>query len=258
MSAALLRSWLADPTTAGRPVDDPGTTELRRAILREKRSLNRIYRQWYREIMRNLPEALPTVLELGSGPGFFKSLLPGLITSDILPLSRIDLVADAVRLPLGDASLDGIVLVNVFHHIRDPRAFLTEAGRCVVPSGVVCMVEPWVTAWARLVYRLHSEPFQPDSRDWVLEEGGPLSAGNGALPWIVFQRDRSDFERNFPEWEVVERRPMMPFRYLFSGGVSLRQLAPDWAFRPLEAVEWALRPMNRWLAMFALIVLRRR
>ena len=37
----------------------------------------------------------------------------------------------------------------------------------------------------------------------------------------MFVRDRERFAREFPEWQVRVIEPMMPFRYVLSGGVSL-------------------------------------
>ncbi len=50
---------------------------------------------------------------------------------------------------------------------------------------------------------------------------------------------------------------MMPFRYLLSGGVSLRGLAPAWSFGIWRQIENALGLWSSQLAMFAQIVLRR-
>ena len=120
------------------------------------------------------------------------------------------------------------------------------------------MIEPWVSAWSKLVYtKLHHEPFQPDAADWTFPISGPLSGANGALPWIVFRRDRARFERDFPEWKIETLAPMMPLRYLVSGGVSMRSLMPGWstpAWRGIEGAMWRLRNQT---AMFAHIVLRR-
>ena len=253
-----LRSWLALPLTAGRSVDDPATTELRRSIIRGRAPLFAIYRDWYREIVGRLPGGSQPVLELGSGGGFLHEALPDLITSDVLRLTDLDVVLDATHLPFADNSLRGIVMVNVFHHLMSPRRFLSEAARCIVPLGTICMVEPWATQWSRRVYALHSEPFDPGVAAWDPCPGGPLSGGNGALPWVVFRRDRATLEAEFPGWELAEVHPIMPFRYLLSGGVSMRQLAPSWAFPPLAALEQLVQPLRHYLAMFAVILLRRR
>jgi SAM-dependent methyltransferase len=254
----LLRSWLAHPLTAGLPVDDPQTTELRRSIILGKPSLAAIYREWYGLLRQQVPDIPGPVLELGSGGGFMRSFVSPLITSDILRLRGIDLVADGTRLPFARRSLRAILMVNVFHHLADPRRFLAEASRCLVPGGRTCMVEPWATLWSRLVYAFHSEPFDARRVQWNSPPGGPLTGGNGALPWIVFQRDRSVVEAEFPEWEVEEIRPMLPLRYQLTGGVSMRQLIPSWGFAPVALLERALSPLASHLGMFALIVLRRR
>jgi SAM-dependent methyltransferase len=243
--------------TQGKPADDPVTTERRRTIILEKPSLRRIYTEWYGEILGRMPSDPGRVLELGSGAGFMKARMPNLITSDILRLTTIDVVTNAGTSPFRDTSLSCIVMTNVLHHLPDVGAFFEEASRCVRSSGAICLVEPWVSAWSKVAYTLHSEPFQPRAPDWTLPSGGPLSSGNGALAWILFHRDRSRFQSTFPEWELAEVSPILPFRYLVSGGVSMRQLAPSWAFGPLAAFERALQPLRGKLAMFAIILLRR-
>jgi hypothetical protein len=120
------------------------------------------------------------------------------------------------------------------------------------------MIEPWVTPWSRFIYqKLHHEPCLPDAREWEFTANGPLTGANGALPWIIFQRDRSKFEAEFPQWQIKATQLMMPFRYVVSGGVSLRSLQPSWSYRLWCAVEDALQPWMANLAMFALIVLQR-
>ena len=120
------------------------------------------------------------------------------------------------------------------------------------------MIEPWGTPWSRFVYtRLHHEPFQPGTRSWELPTSGPLSGANGALPWIMFERDRIKFEQEFPHWRVELIKPIMPVRYLLSGGVSMRGFAPGWSFGLWTQLENALGRWSDQLAMFAQIVLRR-
>ena len=121
------------------------------------------------------------------------------------------------------------------------------------------MVEPWNTAWSRWVYRRwHHEPFEPEARDWEIAGAGPLSTANGALPWILFERDRQRFAALHPEWVLRRLEPMMPMRYLLAGGISLRNLLPGVTGPLWRGAERLLRPWRDRLAMFALIVLERR
>ena len=155
--------------------------------------------------------------------------------------------------------LNAIVMVDVLHHIPDSRAFLAEAQRCLRSGGSIVMIEPWASTWSRRIYtRLHHEPFHPDAKDWNFPDTGPLSGANGALPWIIFERDRREFESAFPELAIREVRPFMPFRYLVSGGVSMRQLMPAATFRLWRRIEsWLGRWPQHW-SMFAFIHLERR
>ena len=254
----MFKTWLEHPLTRGLDIDDPRTTHLRLQIIREKPFLRKIYEEWYRSLVDGLPSSGGAVLEVGAGGGFMREFIPGLITSELFYCSNVRAVMDALRLPLAARSLRGIVMTNVLHHLSEPRLFFAEAARCVRPGGVVAMIEPWVSAWSRFVYcRLHHEPFESDVLDWALPISGPLSGGNDALPWIIFARDRTKFEREFPHWRIEAIRPMMPFRYLFSGGVSRRSLAPGWSFEAWKQIENALARWNDQLAMFAKIILRR-
>ena len=256
--AAILRTWLTHPLTRGLDVDDPRTTELRKRVILGKPFLRLIYAEWYREISGRLPPVDGPILELGSGAGFLKEEIPDLIASDVLRFSGNDLALDGMHLPFSDDSLRAVVMINVLHHIPDPERFFREASRCVRTGGSICMLEPWVTTWSRWAYALHAEPFLPEASGWAAASGGPLSGANGALPWMIFARDRQRFESEFPDWVIAEVTPLMPFRYLVSGGISLRSLMPAWSFGMWRSVERALEPWMGRLAMFAIILLRRR
>ncbi len=254
----MLRSILAHPLTRGRSIDDPVTTALRRSIVISKPFLRAIYRDWYRAIRERVPDGSGSVLELGSGAGFFEEFLPGVITSEVFECPGVQRIVDARQLPFAAGELRGIVMTDVLHHIPDAAAFFREAARCLRPGGVVTMVEPWVSPWSRLIYtHLHHEPFEPGVERWDFPAKGPLSDANGALPWILFERDRKRFEAEFPSLKIEEIRPMMPFRYLVSGGVSMRNLMPGFTTPLWKLVEKTCEPQMKRLAMFSLISLRR-
>jgi SAM-dependent methyltransferase len=240
-------------------VDSPETTIRRWQIIRQKNFLRRIYDEWYAAIASSIPSGTKPVLELGSGAGFMSNHVENLITSDILELPQLDRVIDGcAALPFEDASLRGIAMVNTFHHLPDVTVFFREAIRCVEPGGAITMIEPWNTRWSRFVYgTFHPEPFDPDASSWSFARGGPLSHANGALPWIVFERDQRRFRHQFVELGIRQPRLIMPIRYLLSGGVSMRALVPSWSFELLKAVERAGRPVMPSLAMFAHITLSR-
>jgi SAM-dependent methyltransferase len=260
MLRRILRSYFAHPLVRDLNIDATETSMLHFRIIREKSFLGQIYEQWYTSISKSFPDDITgPVLELGSGGGFFKDSISGLITSDILQVPNVDIVLDGQSLPFEHASLRGIVMIDVFHHLPDVKSFLAEAAYCVKPGGVIVMVEPWATRWSRLVYKhLHHEPFIPKAEEWIFPKGGPLSQANSALPWIVFDRDRKIFEQNFSEWRIQKIKMHTPFCYLLSGGVSLRSFMPGWLFGMWRRIENMIQPwMHSW-AMFATIALVRR
>jgi SAM-dependent methyltransferase len=256
--ADLASTLLAHPLLAGHGLDESVTTALRRQVITENKFLGKLYADWYQVITASLPDVSGPALELGSGPGHIERYLYKAIRSDLLEAGGVDVNLDAHDLPFATGSLSTIVMTNVLHHLHSPTKFLAEADRAIQPGGRIIMIEPWVTTWSTLVYtHLHHEYFGPDASDWHTAPGGPLSSANGALPWIIFERDQQRFKRDFPQWEVSVR-PWMPFRYLVSGGVSMRPLMPSWSYGAWVRLEAALQPWMRHWAMFATIVLTRR
>jgi SAM-dependent methyltransferase len=258
LGVSILRRLLSHPLTAGLALDDPATTELRKQIISSKPFLKAIYDEWYAMLAEKLPEGEGPVLELGSGAGYCERFIPGLITSEIFFCRDIRLVADAQRMPFPDGSLRAIVFTDVLHHMPDVRRFFAESSRCLRPGGKILMIEPWVSAWSQFVYtRFHHEPFRPGAQDWSFPSTGPLSGANGALPWIIFARDRKKFEVEFPALSIQEIQPFLPFRYLLSGGVGMRSLTPGFTHPIWKGIERMLAPQMSRLAMFAFVSLRK-
>ena len=249
-----IKSIIAHPYTRDLSIDDPRTTERRRAVIQGNSFLRHIYDEWYSSIAARIPSGSGAVVEFGSGAGFLNDYVPDLIASEVFICPGISIVLDARGLPFAPASLKAIAMVDVLHHIPDADSFLLEAERCLQPGGALVMIEPWVSSWSRLIYtNLHHEPFDPEATDWTFPASGPLSGANGALPWIIFRRDCRSFEDRFPSLRIQEIRPFMPFRYLVSGGVSMRQLMPAATFGAWRRLEsWFDSSSEHW-AMFALI-----
>lgn len=230
-----------------------------RSIIRRKKFLTLIYEEWYRLFTENLPDTPGAVLEIGSGGGFLGEILPDCITSDCVYLPWIDTVVNGAALPFKTRSLRAIICTDVLHHLADPGKFMSEVDRCLNRNGALMLVEPWVTAWSSFVYsRFHHEPFDPRAALWKNPVAGPLAGANGALAWIMFERDRGTFEQLFPGLRVALVRPFMPLRYLLSGGIGKTGFAPAATFNFWKHLERLLSPFNKHLAMFAYITLVKR
>ncbi|MBN2137213.1 MAG: class I SAM-dependent methyltransferase [Sedimentisphaerales bacterium] len=254
-----LIEWLKLPQTRHiEDLDDPAVTALHGRIIQSKGFLKRIYVDFYRQFLEATPDSAGKVLvELGSGGGFIREVIGNVITSDILALPNVDKIFSAIEMPFEAASVDGFFMIDVLHHIADPRAFFREALRCLKVGGKIVMIEPANTVWSRFIYKnFHHEAFDTGA-GWELGEGGPLSHGNGALPWIIFSRDRKVFEEEFPSLRILRRRNHSPLRYLLSGGLTLRQLVPSFTYPAVKALEYILSPLSGLLGMFQTIEIER-
>jgi SAM-dependent methyltransferase len=256
----MIRRLLAHPLTRNMDLDSPETTQLRKKIISSKPFLKRIYDEWYAlhsEQVTSLA-ARGRTLELGSGAGFISDQLSDAITSDIFKVDGIEIVLDAQNLPFKRNSLKAILMTNVLHHIPHPGKLFDQAARCLVQGGAIVMIEPWLTGWSRFVYaNLHHEPLDDKVDEWKIDSNGPLSSANSALPWVIFNRDYDKFQKEFPQFRTAQITPIMPFRYLVSGGISLRNLMPEASFRLWRGFENMLKPWMDNLGMFAKIVLVR-
>jgi SAM-dependent methyltransferase len=242
-------------------LDGPDRFELLTATLGRKAFLRRLYREFYdryAECLARCP-AEGLALELGSGAGFAREVVPGVLTSDVIPYPGVERVIDGTRMPFAEASLRAIFLLNVFHHIPDPEAFLREAERCLVPGGRMLIIDQHPGALASPIYRhLHHEPFRPEATTWAFASSGPLSGANGALAWIVFQRDRARFHELFPGLRLERYDPHTPLRYWLAGGLKRWSVAPGWSFPLASSLDRLLLRVSPDLGSFVDVEVVRR
>lgn len=241
------------------PIDDPNRTLEHAEIIQKKGFLRRLYIDWYNILLREVsPVDCKKILELGSGGGFIKDLAPRVITSDYLDLPTNDMSFSALSLPFVDEELDAILMIDTFHHIPDVKLFLSEVARTMKPGGRLVMIEPANSWWGRLIYRnFHHEPFDVQSTQWKLPANGPLSSANGALPWIVFERDYKEFESLFPTLRLMSVKYHTPFAYLVSGGLTMRSLLPEIFYAPIRFIDRLFADAFPSISMFTTIILER-
>ncbi len=228
-------------------------------IIQQKIFLRNLYIDFYRQFQTAI-KGRPVdgcFVELGSGGGFIKEIIPNVITSDILPIPTVDKHFSVLQMPFPCISVDAFLMINVFHHIPNPSLFLQEAQRCLKKGGKIVMIEPANTFFSRFIYQnFHHEPFDPQG-EWSFPSQGPLSSANGALPWIIFYRDRKRFIQEFPNLKIIGLFPHTPFRYLLSGGLSYKQLVPAGSFQLFTIFEKLLSPLFTFCGMFLTIELEK-
>lgn len=237
-------------------LDDSETIGLHKVLIKQKKFLNKFYLRAYQQFKEKSKNLSP-IIELGSGGGFIKEVIPQTITSDLVNSSGIDKVFSAEKIPFKDESVGVFLMLNVLHHIKNPEKALKEIDRCLKKGGKAVMIESYNSVFSRLIYKyLHHEDFDPNA-EWKVTGNGRLSDANPALPWIIFIRDRHKFERLFPNLKIIRINPHTPFLYLISGGLSRWQLLPDFLYPLLEKLEKILYPLNNKLGMFVTIELQK-
>lgn len=257
--ARALRSLLTHPLARAVDLDSAEATAVHARLIREKGFLRRLYRSYYDEYEHVAARSAPggIVLEIGSGGGFYREVRPGIVSLDLRAGADVDVRASALALPFGAGAVSTIVMLNVLHHLPDPRAFLREASRVLRPGGRACLVEPYVSAWSRRIVRpVHHEPWE-EGAAWELPPGGPLSAANMAMPWAIFFRDRAAYDAEFPELPVERIALHTTLLYLFSGGVSMRSLLPGFLFGAARRLDGIAGPKRSTASMMTVELVRR-
>jgi SAM-dependent methyltransferase len=208
---------------------------------RAKPLLQKIYAGFYEKILGHIDTSAPgAVVEIGSGIGNLKAHLPRAICSDLFPNPWLDVVCDGYELPFASGSISHLILFDVFHHLRCPRAFLNEARRVLAERGRVILFEPFISVTSFPVYGLlHHEPVAWKSPiDFAAEYPRPrdyYAAQSNSTRLFFRNEDRAWLEG----WTVARAEAFSAFSYFLSGGYSKAALYPLSllpALRRLDAV----------------------
>jgi len=190
-------------------------------------------------------------LEIGSGCGFIREFIPGVVTSDVCKTRFVDREASAYALETVEGGpWSTIYLLDVLHHLREPMRFFASAARALRDGGRIVMVEPAATPFGRTFYRLcHHEPIEPERvrEPYVFSADTPNGDfANMGMAWALFRRDRTEVESRLRELGIrisaVRYRDLVC--YPASGGFSRPAFLPAGLLRLGLAIE---RLLPQWL-----------
>jgi SAM-dependent methyltransferase len=225
----------------------------------DNQALRALYARWYGRIREALPASGPWV-ELGSGPGFGRDFVPGMLLTDLVAAPWHDRQVDAQSLPFEDGSLGALVLFDVLHHLPAPARFFAEATRVLRPGGRVVLCEPYVSPLSYPVYRFfHEEDLVMKVDPWHEADAGrdPFDS-NQAIPTLLFARGARSLIARFPAFRLLHFERLAGPSYPASGGFSRPPLLPLPLWRGLLALEDHLPAAAfRLLAFRLLAVLER-
>jgi SAM-dependent methyltransferase len=227
-----------------------------------KPQLRAVYLSFQQMIAVRLDRTVPgLIVELGSGMGSIKEVIPDCVTTDVFLNPWLDRRENAYRLSFADGSVSNLILFDVWHHLRYPGAALREFRRVLATGGRVIVFDPAMSWAGRLVYGLfHHEPLgMGDTITWDAPEGfkaddADYFAAQGAATRIFWRRETPG---RLAGWEICEVSTLPPLEYFATGGFSGPQVGGPRVFRLWRLLD---RALSRWPNLFAarlLVVLKR-
>ncbi len=227
-----------------------------RIRIKQKLFLRKLYTDFYLDFAHTKhPQGLK--VELGSGAGFIKNVIPGVVTSDVNSGPGIDRIFSVERMPFPNDSVAVFYMLDVFHHLKNAKMALVEMSRCLKSGGKIVMIEPYASKWGKVIYKnFHYEKYT-ETKSWKVTGTDPLADSNLALPWMVFVRDQGLFKQLFRQLKINYIKPHTPIRYLISGGLTPWQFLPSLSYPLVVWVEHLLLPLNQYIGMFVTIELEK-
>ena len=254
---------LRDPSLESIDVDGKDRLAVHSRMLARKKMLREVFTEFHHAFHR-LDEKFITAhglkIELGAGIAPIRDSYPDVLATDVVYGSHLDRVLNAEKMDLPDGSVRVIFGQNCFHHFPHPDKFFTELERVLATGGCVILLEPYYGLFATFLFKrlFKTEGFDKKFPSWETPATGPMNGANQALSYIVFIRDRADFERKHPSLKIVHHELVGNYlKYLLSGGLNFYQLLPDSFTSFISLLEKLFSPVNKLIALHHIIVIRK-
>lgn len=225
--------------------------------------LQKLYREFYVEIARELRLDLPgETVEIGSGIGNLKTVMPEALATDLFPNPWLDRVENAYALNFAAGSVANLILFDVWHHLEYPGTALAEFHRVLTPGGRLVIFDPAMGLLGRIVYGLfHHEPLGlRDEIQWWAPDGfSPREtayyAAQGNAHRIFFSME---WAWRLGDWRTVRQSLLPAISYIASGGFRGPQLYPQRLWPALRAIDRLASCVPACCATRLLVVLEKK
>lgn len=143
------------------------------------------------------------------------------LSLDLALYPGVDVVGDAVRLPMRDESLDAVITQGVLEHVRHPEQAVAEIRRVLCSGGLTYHEVPFMQGY-------HADPtdFQRFTLDGIaalfdgleIVERGVIAGPSSALSWLLREYLAILFSFNHPILYAIGKRVFgwltTPIKYL--------------------------------------------
>jgi SAM-dependent methyltransferase len=221
------------------------------------------YLRFYREIAKWVKkETTGKIVELGSGIGQIRRVIPHCVLTDLFKNPWIDQQESAYQLSFQQESVSHLILFDVFHHLQYPGDALNEFYRVLVKGGRVILFEPAAGFLGRGVYGLfHPEPLGLGQEiTWRAKNSETLAhtsyyAAQGNA-WRIF------YQNEFPRdqlafWKIAHLKTWSALAYLLCGGFSRPSFYSEEQQELLHGLENILDTFPQVTASRMLVVLEK-
>lgn len=110
----------------------------------------------YKRILSYVDKRTGVIVNVGSGPFMLEKEFTNV---DIFPYKNVDVVADAMRLPFRDESVDAIMDIVMLEHTSEPERIIEEMYRVLKKGGYIYTTVPFIFAY-------HASP--EDYKRWTI------------------------------------------------------------------------------------------
>jgi SAM-dependent methyltransferase len=146
---------------------------------------------------------------------------PGTINVDFDPHKNVDIVGNAMDLPVRTESVDGVIMQGVLEHIRDPQTAIKEAYRVLKPTGCLHLEAPFIQGYHASPHdyqRFTISGLEVLARSFEIEGTGVVVGPASAFAWVSRDFLAVLFSFNSPTMfrvtKVLFRFLTFPLKYL--------------------------------------------
>jgi len=161
-------------------------------------------------------------VELGSGIGNIREVIPQVVRTDLFPNPWIDRTEDIYRLSMAEESCANLILFDVFHHLEYPMDALDECQRVLKPGGRLLIFDHAMSLAGYFFSRFVHHEKAGFGRPYALRR-----SQRGSGPKLRYYADHANADRILlrrfdellaGEWKQVVVRKIPALAWLASGG----------------------------------------